>query len=75
MRSRPAAQSGFRFGDELEFVQHYLALQKLRYGERLQIQIQGDNDALKTGDCPPLLLQPLIENVIRHDLDCHEKHA
>jgi len=23
-------------------------------------------------DCPPLLLQPLVENALRHDLDCHQ---
>jgi len=23
-------------------------------------------------DCPPLLLQPLVENALRHDLDCHD---
>jgi two-component system sensor histidine kinase AlgZ len=27
------------------------------------------------GDCPPLLLQPLIENALRHDLDCHEEKS
>jgi hypothetical protein len=63
------------FGDELRFVRDYLALQSLRYGERLQIQIEGDVEEILDGDCPPLLLQPLIENALRHDLDCHEEQS
>lgn len=58
--------------EELGFVRDYLALQRLRYGERLRIRIEGDDDAVRRGECPPLLLQPLIENALRHDLDCHD---
>lgn len=57
--------------DELRFIDDYLALQKLRYGERLQVAISPIPDALLDADCLPLLLQPLIENALRHDLDCH----
>lgn len=55
--------------DECRFVDDYLALQKLRYGDRLQVGIDGNVD----GQVPPLLLQPLIENALRHDLDCHDQ--
>jgi LytS/YehU family sensor histidine kinase len=58
--------------DELQFVRDYLDLQRLRYGERLQIRIEGDDDTLRQVECPPLMLQPLIENALRHDLDCHD---
>ena len=58
--------------DELGFVRDYLALQRLRYGERLRIRIDGDDAQVRRGECPPLLLQPLIENALRHDLDCHD---
>ena len=57
---------------ELQFVRDYLDLQRLRYGERLQIRIAGDEPMLHDVECPPLLLQPLIENALRHDLDCHD---
>ena len=57
--------------DELAFVRDYLALQRLRYGARLHVTVEGDSDVLHTVACPPLLLQPLIENALRHDLDCH----
>ncbi|MBY0573930.1 MAG: histidine kinase [Undibacterium sp.] len=58
--------------DEMGFIRDYLALQTLRYGDRLHMQIVGDTLDVMQCDCPPLLLQPLIENALRHDLDCHE---
>ncbi len=58
-------------GDELHFVRGYAMLQQLRYGDRLQLSITGDDDTIRSGDCPPLLLQPLVENAIRHDLESH----
>jgi len=61
-----------RFEDEMTFIRDYLELQRLRYGARLQINIAGDTVDVLAGDCPPLLLQPLLENALRHDLDCHE---
>jgi hypothetical protein len=57
---------------ELQFVRDYLDLQRLRYGARLAVSIEGDLEGLEQADCPPLLLQPLIENALRHDLDCHD---
>lgn len=52
--------------DELEVVRAYLAIEQLRFGSRLQISIECDPDA----DCmmPPLLLQPLVENAVRHGI-------
>jgi hypothetical protein len=60
---------------ELQFVRDYLDLQRLRYGSRLQVQIDGEDRLLHDVDCPPLLLQPLIENALRHDLDCRQSSA
>jgi hypothetical protein len=59
--------------DELQFTRDYLALQQLRYRERLQVKIAGaaDSTAVLGADCPPLLLQPLVENALRHGLDRH----
>lgn len=57
---------------ELRFVQDYLSLQRLRYGERLRMHVDGAGEALERIACPPLLLQPLVENALRHDLDCSE---
>jgi len=52
--------------DELRFVHDYLDLQRLRYGPRLQVHIEGAGDLLHEVECPPLLLQPLIENSLKH---------
>ncbi|MBC3916688.1 sensor histidine kinase [Undibacterium sp. CY18W] len=64
-----------RIEDEMTFIRDYLELQRLRYGERLHIHIDGDTTTILAGDCPPLLLQPLLENALRHDLDCHEGNS
>ena len=58
--------------EELGFVEDYLALQRLRYGSRLQVVIDGASPEVQECDCPPLLLQPLVENALRHDLDRHD---
>lgn len=58
--------------DEVRFVREYLALQHLRYGKRLEVTIVGDDERVGSAECPPLLLQPLVENAIRHDLERHE---
>jgi two-component system, LytTR family, sensor histidine kinase AlgZ len=62
-------------GEELDFIGDYLALQRLRYGSRLRIAIDGATDAVRDADCPQLLLQPLVENALRHDLDCHDEDS
>ena len=62
--------------DELDFVRDYLALQSLRFGEGLQLRwaLPEGPEAPDWSEiaCPPLLLQPLIENAIRHGLEAHE---
>lgn len=52
---------------ELEFLRNYLALEKLRLGERLQVIEEIDPDVLELR-IPALLLQPLVENAIRHGI-------
>ena len=56
--------------DELDFVRDYLALQSLRFGDGLRLSWQLDEVAeWERAACPPLLLQPLVENAIRHGLE------
>lgn len=53
--------------EELEFVNKYLALEKERFKERLNIKINID-ESLYDELVPPMLLQPLVENSIKHGL-------
>jgi signal transduction histidine kinase len=54
--------------EELSLLQPYLDLQQLRFGERLRVVIQVPEDLL---GCmvPDLLLQPLVENALRHGIE------
>ncbi len=50
---------------ELDFARHYIALQKLRFGKKLDVHLEVHDISRKTR-MPVLLLQPLIENAIAH---------
>lgn len=52
-------------GRELAMVGEYLAIEQVRLGGRLQIALDVD-DALHDIPVPPLFLQPLVENAVRH---------
>lgn len=51
--------------EELRLLRHYIDIEKVRLGERLQLQWDID-ERLADALVPPLLLQPLAENAIRH---------
>jgi two-component system LytT family sensor kinase len=51
--------------DELSFVEDYLSLEHERFGERLLVKSTIAPDSLDTM-VPPLILQPLVENALRH---------
>lgn len=53
--------------DEIRFVRNYLALERLRLGGRLRVLEEIEPDALELA-VPPLLLQPLVENAVRHGI-------
>ncbi len=53
--------------DELDFLESYLFLQKIRFSEGIQIDINIDDDKLDLY-IPPLCLQQLVENAIKHNI-------
>ena len=53
--------------EEIDLVSRYLDIQKARFGDRLRIQITVSN-AARAARVPALLLQPIVENAIRHGL-------
>jgi signal transduction histidine kinase len=55
-------------GEEIERTRAYLEILKIRMGERLALQIQVP-DTLKSVPMPPMMLQTLAENAIKHGLE------
>ncbi|SFB79246.1 two-component system, LytT family, sensor histidine kinase AlgZ [Polaromonas sp. OV174] len=53
---------------EIVLAQRYLAIEKIRFGERLRVQWSLDPHA-GLARLPPLLLQPLVENAVRHGVE------
>ena len=53
--------------DELSFLERYLEIEKVRFQDRLHIQIDAAEETLDAF-VPNLLLQPLVENAIRHGI-------
>ncbi len=53
--------------EELDLAQAYLDVEQIRFGTRLQVEVLVDQDC---ADClvPPLVLQPLIENAVKHGI-------
>jgi two-component system sensor histidine kinase AlgZ len=62
---RLGALERITLGEEIDLVTRYLAIEKVRFGDRLTVHINVDEAA---SQClvPPLLLQPLVENAVRH---------
>jgi len=53
--------------EELRLLGKYLEIQNARFGERLRVQVKVDDD-VRSAWVPALLLQPIVENSIRHGL-------
>jgi two-component system LytT family sensor kinase len=53
--------------EELAFLDHYLAIQKIRFAENLHIEMQVASE-VKYALVPCLIVQPLVENAIRHGI-------
>ena len=55
------------FHEELKTIESYLAIQKMRFGDRLEIRMETSPEALD-GLVPCFLLQPIVENAIHHGI-------
>ncbi len=53
--------------DELRLLGHYLDIEKIRLGERLRVEWEVAPE-VRDALVPPLLLQPLVENAVRHGI-------
>ena len=54
-------------GEEMEFLEKYLDIQKLRFAERLRLSVDVPKE-LFAAQVPSLLLQPIVENSIKHGI-------
>ena len=56
------------FTEELQLVESYLAIQKVRFADRIKIEINTTPEARRSL-VPCFLLQPLVENAVRHGIE------
>ncbi|HIV69677.1 MAG TPA: sensor histidine kinase [Candidatus Aquabacterium excrementipullorum] len=64
--SSPSTQSSL--ADEVELARRYLGIEQLRFGERLSVNWHVD-EAACAALVPTLLLQPLVENAVKHGVE------
>lgn len=69
LRSSLSADKGetVSLEDELKIVKDYLALENMRFEDRLKVEYEIDDDTL-CQQVPPMMLQTLVENAIKHGI-------
>jgi two-component system LytT family sensor kinase len=60
------AQDKIPIADELTYIQSYLAIESIRFGDRLHVQFE--NEYTDSATVPPFLIQPVLENAIKFGL-------
>ncbi|MGM9484748.1 sensor histidine kinase [Roseateles sp. NT4] len=66
------ASASVTLAEEVELARRYLAIEQIRFGPRLRIVWNLDPEANAAG-VPPLLLQPLVENAVRHGVEPNDE--
>jgi hypothetical protein len=64
---RFGARQTIALADELTLIETFLAIEEVRFGDRLRRRVEVTDDAL-TMRVPALLLQPLVENAVHHGI-------
>jgi len=59
------ARDEVALADEIDYIRQYLDIERVRFGDRLRVEIDIASDAWEAV-VPPFVLQPLIENAVRH---------
>ncbi len=75
-------QSGFdrldeplvRLHRELDTVRNYLKIEQVRFADRLRFTIEADGETEQVS-VPPFLLQPLVENAVKHGIQPHARQG
>ena len=63
----PGSRQQVPLREELAFLEHYLAIQRIRFGSRLAVRLEIEPDAVDAM-VPSLIMQPPVENAIRHGI-------
>ena len=58
-------QDTIEMGKEVDYIKNYINLEKIRYGERLDVQLNVYKN-IRNVNVPPLLFLPLVENAFKH---------
>ncbi|CAM4184355.1 sensor histidine kinase [Roseateles saccharophilus] len=66
------ASASVTLGEEIELARRYLAIEQIRFGRRLCVVWHLDPEA-DAARVPPLLLQPLVENAVRHGVEPNDE--
>jgi len=56
---------------EIDHVNAYVAIQTIRFGERIEVRLRETDEGLRAALVPKYLLQPLIENAVSHGMRPH----
>lgn len=57
------------FSDELDNAENYFTIQRCRFGDKISMELDMDNEKLLEARMPKLILQPLVENAVSHGLE------
>ena len=57
------------FSDELDNAENYFTIQRCRFGDKLEMELEMENEDLLEARMPKLILQPLVENAVVHGLE------
>lgn len=60
--------------EELDFIENYLAIERIRLGDRLEVSMRIDPEVLDA-PLPSMILQPIVENAIRHGIAPHARQG
>ncbi len=57
------------FSDELDNAENYFTIQRCRFGDKISMKLDMENEKLLEARMPKLILQPLVENAVSHGLE------
>ena len=63
-----------RLHRELDTVRDYLKIEQVRFADRLRFTVEADSEAEQVS-VPPFLLQPLVENAVKHGIQPHARRG